>query len=164
MTQPESFRMEGSLKRYLLVYSGAIVIGVILTYIYVMMLVRTGHLILLILAIPLFAYVFNDLLLWLRKGVRAVELDSSGMTVYRKNAQAPERIKSDQLTGVYVSRFLDRTTVNIVLRGGTVRRFLGIRRYSGPRIRMTNEPYDRAQFPDFIRRVMSLRRIVQTEH
>jgi hypothetical protein len=163
MTQPEILKMEGSLKRYLLIYSGAFVLGAILTYIFAMMLMRTGHLIYLLLVLPLFAYVFNDLVLWLRKGVRSAELDTSGLTIHQRNAAAPTRIEADQITGIYVSRFLDRTTVNIVLKGGTVKTFLGIRRYSGPRIRMTNEPYDRAQFLDFVRRATNLRRVAQTQ-
>jgi hypothetical protein len=163
MTESEVFRMDGTLKRLLLVYSGAFVIGAVLTYIYVIMLVKMGHLILLILAVPLYIYVFSDLFLWMRKGVRSVEIDSSGLIVYRMNAQTPDRLEADQVTGVYVSRFLDRTTINIVLRGGTVKSFLGIKRYSGPRIRMTNEPYDRAQFLEFTRRVTNLRRIAQIQ-
>jgi hypothetical protein len=161
MTESDVFRMEGTLNRFLLVYSGAFIIGVVLTYIYVRMLIGTGYLILTILAVPLFAYVFGDLFVWMKRGVRSVEVDSSGLTIHRMNTQSPSRVEADEVTGVYVSKFLDRTTVNIVLRGGTVKRFMGIKRYSGPRIRMTNEPYDRAQFLDFVRRVTTLRRVVQ---
>jgi hypothetical protein len=163
MTQPETLKMEGSLKRYLLIYSGSFVIGAILTYIFATMLMRTGHLIYLLLVLPLFAYVFNDLLLWLRRGVRSVELDASGLTIHQRKAGTATRVQADQITGVYVSRFLDRTTVNIVLKGGTVKTFLGIRRYSGPRIRMTNEPFDRVQFLDFVRRATNLRRVSQSQ-
>lgn len=161
MTQPDTFKMEGTLKRFLLLYSGAFIIGAFLTYVYVIMLMRIGHMILLILALPLYVYVFSDLLLWVRSGVRSVEVDSSGLTIHRSNDRSPARIQADQITGVYVSRFLDRTTVHIVLRGGTAKVYLGIRLYSGPCIRMTNESFDRAQFLDFVRRVTNLRRIAQ---
>jgi len=154
----DKFTMEGALKRFLVTYAGAIAIGIVLTYLYVMMLVRTGHLVMVLLVVPLYAYIFADMVLWMRKGIRSVEVDSSGLTIHRINDGTPARIEADQITGVYVSRFLDRTTVNIVLKGGTVKTFLSIRRYTGPRIRMTNEPYDHNQFVDFVKRVTTLRR------
>jgi hypothetical protein len=161
-TSPKTFTMQSTLKRLLPDYSSAFVIGAILTYIYVILLIRTGHLILLILAVPLYVYIFSDLFIWLRNGIRAVEVDSLGLTIHRPHDRAPVRIQADQITGVFVSRFLDRTTIIIVLDGGTVKRFMGMKRYSGPRIRMTNEPFDRVQFLDFVRRVTNLRRIAQS--
>lgn len=149
--------MEGTPRRYLIAYAGAFLIGVVMTYVYALMLARTGHLVYVIVVVPLFAYVFSDLLIWLRRGVRTVEMDSTGFSVRLVRDQQPTHIDANQVTGVYVSRFLDRTTVNILLRGATVRRFLGIRRYTGPRIRLTNEPFDNAQFRDFLRRVTKLR-------
>ena len=160
-TQPDTFTMVGTLKRFLLINSGAFVIGAVLTYIYVIMLIRTGHLILLILAVPLYIYTFSDLLLWVRNGVQSIEIDPSGLTILRRNDRTSARIEANQIADVYVSRFLDRTTIQIVLRGCTVKRIMGLKRYSGPHIRMTNEPYDKVQFLEFTRQVKTLRRVAQ---
>ncbi len=161
-TSASTFTMRGTLKKLLPDYLSAFIIGAILTYVYVTLLIRTGHLILLVLAVPLYVYVFSDLFLWLRNGIRAVEVDSLGLTIHRPHDRAPMRIQADQITGVFVSRFLDRTTIMIMLDGGTVKRFMGMKRYSGPRIRITNEPFDRVQFLDFVRRVTNLRRVAQS--
>ncbi len=153
--------MEGTLKRFLLVYSGAFFLGAVLLYIFVTMLMRTGHPLLVILAVPIYAYAFGDFFIWTRNGIRSVELDSSGFRIARPHDQAPVQIEANQIAGVYVSQFIDRTTVQIVLRGGTVRTFLGFKLYSGPHIRMTNEPYDKVQFVEFTRQVRTLRRVSQ---
>jgi hypothetical protein len=160
---PESFKMVGSVKRALWVYAGPFTIGVVLTYIFVAMLKGTGHYLLLLWLIPLYVYVFWDLVLWLMRGVRAVEMDSTGLSITRAGNQSPVRINSNQITAVYVSRSLDRTTVNILLQGSRVTTFLSFRRYSGPRVRMTVEPFDRKEFSEFTRRVKNLRRTVQQQ-
>ena len=159
VAQQDTFKMEGTLKRFLMVYSGAFFIGVVLLYIFVIMLIRTEHLILLVYAVPLYAYAFGDLFIWMRNGIRSVVLDSSGLTIARPHDQTPVHVEADQITGVYVSKFIDRTTIHLVLRGGTVRTFLGFRLYSGPNIRITNEPYDKVQFLEFTRQVRTLGRV-----
>jgi hypothetical protein len=157
-TDSGRFRMEGSLRRYLLIYTVPFLIGIVLTYFYATTVITTGHPWFLLLVIPLYAYVFADVFVWIRRGIRSVEMDALGMKVFRSGDPSGTVVEADQMTGVYVSRFLDRTTVNILLRGAAVKRVLGIRRYSGPRIRMTNEPFDRSQFSEFIQKVSKLRR------
>jgi hypothetical protein len=149
--------MEGSVKRVLWVYTGPFVIGVVLTYIFVAMLRGTTHYFLLLLLIPLYVYVFWDMVLWLMRGVRSVELDAGGMIITRARNQIPVRINSDQITAVYVSKSLDRSTVNVLLQGCRVTTVLGFRWYSGPRVRLTVEPFDRQEFSEFARRVSDLR-------
>jgi hypothetical protein len=153
--------MVGSVKRALWVYAGPFTIGVVLTYLLVAMLRQTGHYLLLLLLIPLYVYVFWDLVLWLRRGIRAVEMDSTGLSITRAGGQSPVRIDSHQITAVYVSKSLDRITVNILLQGSRVTMFFGFRKYSGPRVRITVEPFDRKEFSEFARRVKDLRRTVQ---
>lgn len=158
-----SLRMVGTVKRALWVYAGPFTIGVVLTYIYVVMVLRTGHLILFLLLIPLYVYAFADLILWLRSGIRIVEMDATGITLYRQSDQTPKRIDTNQITAVHVSRSLDRITVNILLRGASVTTFLGLKRYSGPRIRITVEPFDRKEFADFARRIANFGRTVEKQ-
>ncbi len=159
----DSFRMVGTAKRALWVYAGPFCIGLVLTYMYAAMALRTGHLMLLWLPVPLYAYIFADLVLWLVRGVRLVELDPTGINLYRNRKQSPIHVDPNQITGVYVSRSLDRTTVNILLRGASVATFLGFRKYSGPRIRMTIEPFDRKEFSEFARRMTDFRRIAEKQ-
>jgi len=156
-TPLDTFKMEASLKRFLITYSGAFTIGVVLTFVFANILMKSRHLIFVLVVVPLFAYVFNDLFSWLRRGVRSLEMDSTGLKIHFVRKPEATRIEASDVTAVYSSRFLDRTTVNILLKGATARRFLGIRVYSGPRIRMTNDPFDKSQFHDFVRRITNLR-------
>ena len=158
-----SFKMEGTVRRALWVYAGPFSIGLVLTYMYAAMALRTGHLLLLWLPLPLYAYVFADLALWLIRGIRRVEIDPSGINLHRTTKHPAIHLDPGQITGVYVSRSLDRTTVNILLRGANVTTFLGFRRYSGPRIRITVEPFDRKEFSEFARRMTSMRRTAEKE-
>lgn len=160
---PESFRMVGSLRRALLVYAPPFFMGLILIYFFLATPLNAGHLLPLLLLIPVYVLAFADLILWLWRGVRIVELDSTGLNLRRVRSLRPMRIDSNQITGVYVTRSLDRTTVHILLRGASMKRFLGINMYSGPRIRMTIEPFDRKEFSEFARRMKDFRRIAEKQ-
>jgi len=149
--------MEGSLKRFLTTYAGAFAIGVVLTYLFLTLLIRAGHPVYVLVVLPLFFYVFMDLVVWLNRGVRSIEVTPGGLTARLARQAQSMRVERNEISGVYVSRFLDRTTVTILLRGATVRTLLGMRQYSGPRIRLTNEPFDRREFQEFVRRATKLR-------
>ena len=87
---PGKFRMEGTWQRILGVYSGPFTIGMVLGYIFVRMLPMTRQYWLVFLLIPLFGYVFADLVLWLWRGVRLVELDDMVVGIVVARAQNRE--------------------------------------------------------------------------
>ncbi|HTP12273.1 MAG TPA: hypothetical protein VMM37_01545 [Bacteroidota bacterium] len=161
--QSEPFTIVGSVGRALWVYAGPFTIGVVLTYIFFAMFRQSGQYLWLSLIVLLFVYVFWDLVQWLIGGVRTVELDSGGLTVTRVGSTAPVRVRADEITAVYVTKSFDRITVRVMLRGSSVTSTLGIRRYSGPRIRITVEPFDRKEFAEFAERIKNLRRAAPQE-
>jgi len=165
MTNPEvqrsePFKMVGTVRRALWVYAGPFTIGVVLTYICFAMLRQTGQYLWMSLIVLLFIYVFRDLVQWLIGGVRTLELDSEGLTLTRIGNPSPVRVKSEEIAAVFVTKSFDRITVRVMLSGSRVSSTLGIRRYSGPRIRITVEPFDRKEFAEFAERIKNLRRTV----
>ncbi len=158
--QSESYRMVGTVGRALWVYAGPFTIGAVLTYILVAMIRQTGQYFWLLLIVLLFIVVFRDLVLWLVRGVRTVELDSKGVTLTRAGNSSPVRVNSDEISAVFVTKSFDRTTVRILLTGSRVTSTLGIRRYSGPHVRLSVEPFDRKEFAEFAERIKNLRRTV----
>jgi hypothetical protein len=157
------FRMEGSLKRILIVYAGAFFLGLVFLYFYVTIMMRVGNYTTLILVIPLYAYVFRDLVVWMRNGIRIVEIDPGGMSIVRRLQRSQSRIDVHEISAVHVSRMLDRTVVKILLPGSTVGRWLWFNRYKGPRVVITEEPFDKKEFAEFVRRVTDLGHTAQRQ-
>jgi hypothetical protein len=152
-----TFRIEGTPRKFLSGYIGAAFLGVAFLYFYIQVLLRTEMYYTLFFVVPLFGYIFGGLALWIRRGVRVVELDEAGLNIFRGIKKTPVRIDVSQISGVHVTKSIDRTTVTIMLQGATVRRLLGMNFYSGPRVRIIDDAFNPTEFADFANRVRLLR-------
>lgn len=147
------FRLESKTGRYALLYTVGLVFGVISLYFYVDIILRLKNYYTLVLVIPLYAILFGESTAWLRRGIRIVEIDSSGLTIHRARDQEPTRIEIHQMGDVQIGRSMDGTVVTILLKGASSRRFLWMTFYSGPRIQIKEQMFDKQDFSELVRRI-----------
>ena len=96
------------------------------------------------------AYMIIDHRVWLRNGIRRVEVDESGITFYRGKEKKVQRIENSRITGVNVFGKLNRRVVNIFTGGGAVKPVPGITLFSGPRVHITNDLFNDDEFKLFM--------------
>jgi hypothetical protein len=120
----ESFRIEGKRSRYTTIIGSVIIIGIISIYLYVGLLLKLRNFYTLLFIIPLYTYVFGDLIRWLWSGIRSVEVDSSGLRIVRSSRQAIQSISTREIGSIRVSSSLDGPVVDVLLHGATAKKFL----------------------------------------
>ncbi len=145
--------MESKPKRYLTIAAAVIILGLTSLYFYIDILLKMQNFYTLILVIPLYGYIFGDLFLWLRTGVRSLEIDSNGLKVTSPNQPAARNISKSEIGSVRVSSTVDGKTVYILLHGATSSKFLWMNFYSGPRVRIPETPFAKHEFAEFIERL-----------
>ncbi len=155
--QTNAFRMESRPGRYWSITGVILVVGAISIYFYGEILVHMHNYYTLVLVVPLYAYIFGDLIHWLATGVRAVELESDGVNVVLPGNRPAKRIHVGEMGSVRISSTLDGKTVYILLHGATSRRFLWMEYFSGPRIRIPAAPFDKNDFTEFVKRIGNLK-------
>lgn len=136
--------------------AGTLLFGIISIYFYVDILLELHNYYTLIFVVPLYGYVFGDLIRWSVRGVRAVEVTSGGINVVRRGNKMPSRIDLADIGSIQVTRSLDGKTVTILLHGARSRRFLWMDYFSGPRVRIPEGPFDKQDFAEFIQRATAI--------
>jgi hypothetical protein len=150
--QVPAFRINSDRKRYLTITGVVLIGGVLSMYFYINILLTLRNFYTLLFVIPLYGYVFGDLLLWMWSGVRAVEMDSSGLTIIRSFRQTVQRLAFKEISALRVTSSIDGKTVDLLLRGATSRKFLWMYFDSGPRVRIPAGPFAKKDFAEFIQR------------
>lgn len=148
--------MASSPRRTFTITSVVAAVGIISVYFYVNILLELHNYLTLIFVIPLYGYVFGDLLNWYWRGVRNVEIDASGLTVTRSHRQPPMKIRTHEIVSLRLSKNLDGRTVDILLRGATSRKFLWMYFDSGPHVRIPSGPFSGGDFAEFVQRITAL--------
>lgn len=151
-----SFKLESKPRRYRLMMGTVIVLGITSIYFYVDILLKLHNYYTLLFVIPLYGYVFGDLVLWARSGVRSLELDSAGLRIVLPDPRPVRRVALSEIGSVRISSSLDGKIVHILLHGAKVSKFLWMNFYSGPRFRIPESPFDKKEFAEFIQRITSV--------
>ncbi len=133
-----------------------IAFGLLSIYFYIGILSSLHDYYTLVFVVPLYAYVFGDLIIWLRSGIRAVAIDSSGLNIVRTSRQPERRIDRHEMKSVRITSSIDGKMADIVLQGGSVRKFLWMNIYSGPHVRISQGSFAKQDFAEFLRRLSAL--------
>jgi hypothetical protein len=155
-TQPSPYRLNSNRSRYALNIALVFILGATSVYFYVNILVTLRNFYTLLFVIPLYGYLFGVPILWLWHGVRAVEIDSSGLKIVRTAHQPVMHIAFNDITGIRATSSIDGKTVDILLHGATAKKFLWIYSYSGPRVHIHGAPFVTKDFVEFTERVTKL--------
>jgi hypothetical protein len=133
------------------------IIGTILLFFLLVIRLIYNPFIFIIGVFVLFGYLYIDFRRWVKKGIQIVKIDKEGITVYRGNKMQPVRIDARQITGINVFKKLKRRIVNILLGGYADSSLPGVTLFSGPRIRITDDAFDNAEFGIFIEKLRELK-------
>ncbi len=151
------FRMTGSRTYQLIVNIAAIIGGTFLMFIlmtarliFTPVLFITGIFI-------LFIYLAVDYSIWFSRGIHMVEIDNNGFTVYYGKEMIPARIDKKQITGINYFKKFNRRIVNVLLGGNSDNSIPGVTLFSGPRIRITDEAFNEAEFRVFVKLIYNLK-------
>ncbi len=153
----EVFTMCGSRYNLFLINIGAMVGGTILLFLLLAVRLIYNPFIFILGVIILFLYLYIDIKRWMKKGIHTVKIDKNGFTVYRGIKNSPSRIGKEQITAINVFKKLNRKIVNILLGGYADTSLPGITFFSGPRIRITDDAFNQAEFAIFINKLKELR-------
>jgi len=155
-THTEQFRIDYKPRKLLLMGTGTLLFGVISIYFYINILLELHNYYTLIFVVPLYGYVFGDLILWVINGIRTVEVSSSGFKIVRSNSKAPTQISLSDIGSIRVTPSLDGKSVNILLHGARSKKFLWMDVFSGPRVRIPEGVFGKHDFAEFTRRATTV--------
>lgn len=155
------FRMESKPKRYVPIMAIVIALCITSLYFYFDILLKLHNYYTLILVFPLYGYILGDLFLWLRNGVRSLEMDAGELRLTLPNGQPMKRIGKNEIGSVRITSTIDGRTVFILLHGATVSRFLWMSFFSGPRVRIPEAPFSKGDFAEFVERLGSIATVVR---
>ncbi|MCK4352060.1 hypothetical protein KAW65_01485 [candidate division WOR-3 bacterium] len=160
--QEEIFRMEASASSLLIVnIIGGIVAGGVLLFFLLAIRGLYASLIFIVMLLALALYFIIDYLRWRENGIRVIEIDESGINVYRGEQKQLSRIEASQITDINVFKKINRKVVNIIL-GGKVHKVLpGVTLFSGPRLRITNDAFEDKDFNTFVDRLKKLKNTIK---
>ncbi len=145
------FTIEASAKNILMVNIFGIITGSILLLI--MMFLRNIYMIgLLLFGISvLIIYMVSDYLIWVKKGIRKIEIDENGINFYFGKENRLVRVEKQEIKDVDIFSKLNRRILNIVLQGGNVLRLPGMTFFSGDRIRIPEDAFNEKEFTELLR-------------
>lgn len=153
MNNKENFRIQASKKHLLTVNLGGIILGIFL----LLLLLIVRHLYTLGLFIVgigiLIVYMITDYLIWQNRGIRIIELDQDGITLYRGKNKTIQRIPRNQITNINIFKKLNRRIVTIILGGGIIKPAAGITLFKGERIRIADDAFDDNDFSALIKKL-----------
>ena len=98
-------------------------------------------------------YLAADTVYWMHRGVHAAALEGDTLHVYRGRALRHERIPVAQITDVHLHQRLSRRSLQILL-GAKVVRVPGATFYPGPKVWITSDAFDLAEFDRFTEAAM----------
>jgi hypothetical protein len=111
----------------------------------------------LLFVVPLYAYVFGDLIRWVWSGIRAVELDSTTLKIFRSSRQPVQSVAISEIGSVRITTSFDGPAVEILLHGATTKKLLWVYFFTGPRIHIPQGPFGKKDFAEFIEQISALR-------
>lgn len=153
----DTFRMIGSRTYQLIVSIAAMIGGTFLMFILMTARLIFNPFLFIVGFFLLFLYLAFDYSIWIRKGIHMIEIDKNGFTVYYGTEMIPVRIDKKQITGINFFKKLNRRNLNISLGGNAEDSIPGITLFSGPRIRITDEAFNEAEFRVFVKLIYELR-------
>jgi hypothetical protein len=142
--------MKARARSFLTVNITAIIVGsiVVLGLLFLRRLFHPGLFVFTVIVLVL--YMMIDYLLWLQRGIRRIELYDDRIVIYRGTREKSRCIQAGTITNIDVFSKLNRHVVNIMLGGKVDRPLPGVTLFSGPRVRITDDAFDEAQFQEFI--------------
>ena len=155
------FRMDSKPKRYIPIMTTVIALGITSLYLYFEILLKLHNYYTLILVIPLYGYIFGDLIVWMRTGIRSLEIESGELRLTLPNGQPVKRIGKNEIGSVRITSTIDGRTVYILLHGATASKFLWMNFYSGPRFRIPEAPFNKSDFVEFVDRLGTIATVVR---
>lgn len=150
------FTMIGSRASLFLVNLGAIIAGIIILFFLLIIRLIYNPFIFIFGIFVLFLYMYIDYKRWIKKGIQMVSIDAEGLNVYRGEGLIKTRVDKKQITGINVFKKLNRRIVNILLGGYADSSLPGVTLFSGPRIRITDDAFNEAEFGIFIEKLRGL--------
>ncbi|MBS4014907.1 MAG: hypothetical protein KGZ86_00485 [Candidatus Latescibacteria bacterium] len=157
MNNHEKFQMHASAQSLLTVNISGIIIGIIL----LLLLLTIRHLYtlgLFIVGIIVIAiYMISDYLIWQKRGIRTIELDANGITLYRGKNKTVQRIDRSQITEINFFKKIKRRIVTIMLGGQVIKPTPGITLFKGNRVRISNDSFNDNEFSIFIEKLKQLK-------
>ncbi|MEO0075461.1 MAG: hypothetical protein ABIK31_05055 [candidate division WOR-3 bacterium] len=157
MNHQEKFRIQASKKHLLTVNLGGIILGVFLLLL--LLMVRHRYTLgLLIVGIGiLIIYMLADYLIWQNRGIRIIEIDQDGITLYRGKNKTIQSIQRNQITDINIFKKLNRRIVTIILGGEVIKPAAGITLFKGERIRIADDAFDDNDFTVLIEKLKQLK-------
>ncbi|MEO0135942.1 MAG: hypothetical protein ABIL86_00220 [candidate division WOR-3 bacterium] len=144
------FRMEAKANYLIFTNLGGIILGGILLFILLSLRNLYTTAIFLIGFVILILYMVIDFLIWLQRGIRAIEIDKSGINFYRGKERRLVRINKEQITGIDFFTKLGRRIVTIMIGGKVIKPTAYITLFSGPRIRIADDSFNDGDFSAFV--------------
>ncbi|MEO0142628.1 MAG: hypothetical protein ABIL15_04660 [candidate division WOR-3 bacterium] len=151
------FRMEAKAKYLIFTNLGGIILGGILLFVLLSIRNLYTRTIFIIGVIILILYMVIDYLVWQKKGIRAIEIDKEGISLYRGREKRLVRIDKGQITDIDFFGKLGRRVVTILTTGRAIKPIPGITIFAGPRIRITDDSFNDEQFTIFIEKLKEFR-------
>jgi len=99
----------------------------------------------------------GDYLVWKKKGIRVIEVDTQGINLYRGPQKRLERIEASQITDINFFKKVNRRIVTI-LTGGQMYRAPGVTLFKGSRVRIADDSFNDKQFSIFIELIKQFRK------
>lgn len=153
----ERFRMEASEKSFRVVNCFAVFFGAILVFLLLFFRrIYTFGLFVFAIAVILI-YMIGDYIVWKKKGIRAIEVDTQGINLYRGKEKRTERIEASQITDINVFKKVNRRIVTI-LTGGQAYRAPGVTIFKGSRVGIADDSFDDKQFTIFIEKIKQFKK------
>ncbi len=156
VSQSQSFRIESNANRSSIIMGSVVLFGASSIYFYVDILLKLRNFYTLLFVVPLYVYVFGDLIKWVWSGIRAVEVDASGVKIVRSSRQPVQFVGINEIGSIRVTSSLDGPAVDILLHGASTKTFLWMYSFTGPRIHIRQGPFTKKDFAEFIQHVSVL--------
>lgn len=144
------FTIKASAKNFIFVNLSGLILGVILLFI--MLIIRNIYMTGLFFSgiIILGTYMLIDYMIWLKKGIRKIEIDNDGLNFYFGEENKLVRVNKKDITDVDIFKKLNRRILNIVV-GGNVISFPGMTFFFGNRIRIPEDSFNEKEFTEFLK-------------
>ncbi len=101
-------------------------------------------------------YFTADFFIWLKRGIRKLELTDKTLDIYRGHGSYVSRIPLESIRSIDRFRKLSRQVVNIMIGGEALKPVPGITFFRGPRIRIVNDAFSDKEFDEFIKRLSEI--------
>lgn len=157
LTNEGVFTITGSRYLSFLTNVGAMIGGAILIFFLLTVRLLYDPTLFVLFMIILFFYLYFDHRRWVEKGIHKISITNNGLIVYYGRNLIPSRIDKNQITGINFFKKFNRRIINILLGGQADTSIPGVTLFSGPRIRITDDAFNDAEFTIFIKKLEQLK-------